>query len=895
MAKQLSTNLDLIEDDEKITSSKIVNFFKGRTKYDIRANIWLSDETIYSLPHLFGINSNSDDIKIKHIKRIEIENVHIIKPDTMDDFMIFLFDNIPWTDSEQTPYSKIITLKTYHTESILDTLKNRKNTFCQNHSVPNKESVQIKSFSLHRLRNMMDEKCKIAKLSKFYKIETIKMGNVPFCVKLSDTTRNFITFRLETNNQRFEWMSHIDYVMKTAKKNKNDNFLDPDDIKDVKRRKSFVDNYSIDDDDEKSEFSNNFNFGIYLNYWDGSIIPSYDTLKRELLKNKIQRLNEEQYYELYELCKGLYSNRKTKQKVYDLKADHLGVTNKKCGIPKGTPITINHLIALKLYTNYTQHQKLFKMNCRKLKKDDTIKQLIKRNREIAHWSRYIKECCTFYGTLMTKKSVVYTGIDKKLIFNSLRQNFECPLSTTTSVVIANKFAQGTNGIILQMKRANTKTRYFDVSWLSSYPKEQERLFYGSSLGIVDILIRCKGSNGYVSAIHLFEKMFHGQFLGATDLIQKQLYKLIKFAMNIQTEKDKHAPSDYVRALFENMIQRMKINYGYPGIWINKYELESIKHDELRKILTSGRFCTFAGIAMNKIHSVKQFIWKLKDNEYEEFKNKRSREYIESSKQQYKLNDEDNVDFHFEICAKYSDMQNNCALFLHLDKLPKNVKEIKIEYEVLCILEKTNAKGRRIHKHLMSFQWLTKESTGKDYCGSQIFPFRDLEKYSCMTWKIGAKILDIEYRSNHIFNEMEVYNIDMDQEFNIEYVKDALQTNDTIRVLEMFQRLQTENRWLKDALFRQFEHQRSTIEKKESDDVTSIKANVNIPSLLNGRSRGNTLTAIIPRTSKTHVSPFASPGTTPPPLNENESADYGAVDVKLQLENNRSALSTRQRT
>ena len=83
---------------------------------------------------------------------------------------------------------------------------------------------------------------------------------------------------------------------------------------------------------------------------------------------------------------------------------------------------------------------------------------IRRNSEIAHWCRYLKECCMFYGKTMSSKMVVYTGLKQKLMFDSMQQHFQCPLSTTTDATIANQFADGTNGIILMMKRANPKTR-----------------------------------------------------------------------------------------------------------------------------------------------------------------------------------------------------------------------------------------------------------------------------------------------------------------------------------------------------------------------------------------------------------------------------------------------------
>eukprot|EP01084_Bolivina_argentea_P059657 108959_1 len=52
-----------------------------------------------------------------------------------------------------------------------------------------------------------------------------------------------------------------------------------------------------------------------------------------------------------------------------------------------------------------------------------------------------------------------------------------PISTTTCLDKALGFCND-SGIVLELQAANTKTRYFDVSWLSHFEHEQERLVTG---------------------------------------------------------------------------------------------------------------------------------------------------------------------------------------------------------------------------------------------------------------------------------------------------------------------------------------------------------------------------------------------------------------------------------
>jgi len=107
---------------------------------------------------------------------------------------------------------------------------------------------------------------------------------------------------------------------------------------------------------------------------------------------------------------------------------------------------------LKLYIDYENVQREF----RRLNQQETLKNFINRNSKIDHWCRYLKESCTFYGTLMRVTDRVWSGLNHYLMFDSLQQYFECPLSTSSNASVAANHVE--NGIILLLKRANSKTR-----------------------------------------------------------------------------------------------------------------------------------------------------------------------------------------------------------------------------------------------------------------------------------------------------------------------------------------------------------------------------------------------------------------------------------------------------
>ena len=293
-------------------------------------------------------------------------------------------------------------------------------------------------------------------------------------------------------------------------------------------------------DENASIVTGDFDFGIYLEYWrrdrKNSVIPKYETLKEELTSNRYARLTERQYIELLESC----------QRYLKLgyKAKDIGSSNEICGLPPGTAISIQHLIAMKVYTDFNETQKEFKRHCRRLHKGESIESVIHRNEEIAIWCRLLKESVMFYGKVMAKKEVVFCGLTARLVFRSLHQRFECPLSTTKSRTVAENFTDGITGVILRLKRANAKTKYLDTSPFSTFSSEEERLFMGSSLKIKLIIVFNQETNKweplkprcFISALGMFEQIHHGHFADGNTETSLLLLSLIHLAMEESNTK-----------------------------------------------------------------------------------------------------------------------------------------------------------------------------------------------------------------------------------------------------------------------------------------------------------------------------------------------------------------------
>ena len=264
-----------------------------------------------------------------------------------------------------------------------------------------------------------------------------------------------------------------------------------------------------------STLSKNFDLGMYLEYWrrgrKNYVSPKYRNLREELTMNKYANITVHQYDELVTTCERYLS--------LGFEANNIGRANEICNIDVASPITIEHLLVLKVYTDFDDVQREFKRHCRRLRTGDSLKSVMKRNQEIAIWSRLLRESVMFWGKTMTKSEELYCGLTARLVLKSLHQRFECPLSTTKDFDIAQRFTDECIGAIMRIKRASSHTRYFKAASISKFNHEEERLFIGSTIKIVSIFVfngasgwECLKPKYFVAALAMFEQIYSGHFV-----------------------------------------------------------------------------------------------------------------------------------------------------------------------------------------------------------------------------------------------------------------------------------------------------------------------------------------------------------------------------------------------
>ena len=776
-AIKLTENLNLI-DDININKTKIIPYFIGKSVNEIKFNLLSSKKEIKSLAFLFDLqNTNSknsnflaglEEIKEENVMNIEetnqsnsvndinyiliheFYNLNILSFRKRNNFMQYLFNNIPYIEEKRKgKHSKLVKLQKYYNNHIIATLNDKVKTFWRVNKIQNDEMLEILPYYGYKIKYSRSN-IRFVDLTEFNAINPVNLYETGYEFQLKrDEDDNGIIYQFQTNNLRYEWITHLDYVIninKTSIIPKNEHGTNVIQTTE-KLMNDFTDQTSENKSDEK--FSKKYSFGLYLNYWEegfeNSVIPKYKTLKEELLNNKIAKISKNDYYELYEQCRDAMNSKRAKF----ITAKDIGINNRKFNVSKGSSITINHLICLKIYTDYGNTQKLFKQHCRKNNAKETMKNLSLRNREIAHWCRYLKESCTFFGQKMKKNDVFYTGLKVKLLFNSLKQHFECPLSVTAQSAVATNFC-GDTGIILKLKAANSKTTYFNVSWLSHFQAEDERLIMGSSLRICDIIINGQSTYKYIYAIQMLEQIINGKFIDNKKAnIEHALYSMIAHATHTSDSKLHDRPPKYILALFDNMIKTMKQQYKSNSLWINKCDLQNIEYQPLLCMLNGcGAFFEHFNFSEANINAVQQFEWKITDDNYIHFAKLKPRTYIKSQSYHYNLDDKASIQFHLECCSKYNDESNKCAIFFHLDHLPSNIKAVRIEFDLLCI-KKPIYKNTMPPQLLSTEKWISSNNNYKTYCGFQTFSMRFPNKNTSMVWVLAVKVIDKINVDDHI--------------------------------------------------------------------------------------------------------------------------------------------------
>ena len=101
-------------------------------------------------------------------------------------------------------------------------------------------------------------------------------------------------------------------------------------------------------------------------------------------------------------------------------------------------------------------------------------------------------------------------------------------------MMAMKFAKDLHqGMVLQLKQFESQSNpYLDVSWMSDFPHENERLFaYSYAMRIEDILTHGRSHKIFMQALSLFQQMMNGNFFFDCEL-RNVTEKVAQYKQNV---------------------------------------------------------------------------------------------------------------------------------------------------------------------------------------------------------------------------------------------------------------------------------------------------------------------------------------------------------------------------
>eukprot|EP01084_Bolivina_argentea_P147913 258721_1 len=180
---------------------------------------------------------------------------------------------------------------------------------------------------------------------------------------------------------------------------------------------------------------------------------------------------------------------------------------KRYGIKWEDPITFSHILAVVLYCDYTNLCTDFSSTFRQCKKYETLESIKNRNSFYYHFSKYLREAVEVYGQCsygdrISGKRInklsgpFYSGMSILLNIPAFNIRLCSPTSTSIQIEVAAKFS-GPNGIIIMFNNPNSTHGYlrgFNVSWISRYKEEAERLWVGGYLYMKIESVKVKNTN-----------------------------------------------------------------------------------------------------------------------------------------------------------------------------------------------------------------------------------------------------------------------------------------------------------------------------------------------------------------------------------------------------------------
>eukprot|EP01084_Bolivina_argentea_P016724 31252_1 len=280
------------------------------------------------------------------------------------------------------------------------------------------------------------------------------------------------------------------------------------------------------------DFKHHTNTCLKIRDW--YIEPMHTNIKSELICNSICCIGAIQWKTVLNKVGQHYDTDRAKSTVCIQQrfAAYYGI---KCG----DFITINHLISMMVYCNFSLLSYRFTETYRRIY-DGESNQFVKRRHQNYYWiGKYLRECVECFGMQNELTMLkVYHGVNKKFMFSSMNAYIMCPFSTTRNYAVAVNFG-GSDGMILELDIDMMQAiNLCDMRYVSDYCNEEEIFSIGRLYPFsFNTIIETNGLNYsmYMIALKQITNALELEMKG-----MKMLYELQKIINKSPNESDMYS-------------------------------------------------------------------------------------------------------------------------------------------------------------------------------------------------------------------------------------------------------------------------------------------------------------------------------------------------------------------
>ena len=166
------------------------------------------------------------------------------------------------------------------------------------------------------------------------------------------------------------------------------------------------------------------------------------------------------------------------------------------------------------------------------------------------------------------------------------------------------------------------------------------------------------------------------------------------------------------------------------MWLNHREFDREDMIDISNTLME-KDMLFDRLSINQyeIKLVQQYEWIINGDEFKKCKALAPSQCVQSPRFTFLVDGQSPVSFHFNFYRQIADNNQNCSIFVEIDKMPENMELLRIEVDMKC-----NEKKK--YRQLMREQILSKK---KRLCGCRVFETAELQSKTHLHWVFGVKI------------------------------------------------------------------------------------------------------------------------------------------------------------